>query len=96
MPKYRKKGPKGADGLVEAVQLTWDNWEEACDFVRVPHGGRGSTEYLPEVAMEVDTPLGSVIVRENHWILRDVGSVHDSPYACTPGMFERTYERVGE
>lgn len=31
--KYRKKPVE-----IEAVQLTWDNWGEICDFVQLPWG----------------------------------------------------------
>lgn len=92
MARYRKKPL-----LIDAVQLTWANWSEICDFAAVgdledgkPEGrlNKGRlTLYIPEMD-------GHKIAKENDWIIREVGK--DRLCICKPEMFEAIYEKEGD
>jgi hypothetical protein len=86
--KFRKKPV-----IIEAVQLTWDNWDEMCVFAEVPNKAKGIDIDLPKIAMVIFTPDGTVKAEENDWIIR---SVKGKLYPCKPDIFEKTYEPVEE
>jgi len=79
--------------VIEAIQLTWDNWNEICDFVDVPKNGRGVEDDMPKIAMEIYTLEGTHKANENDWIIKGVKGEF---YPCKPDIFEMTYEKVEE
>jgi len=91
MAKYRKKPV-----VVEAIQLTWANWSEVCEFANVgklsdnqPEGinldGRSS------LGLHIPTLEGLMVAQENDWIIK---GVKGELYPCKPDIFEQTYERA--
>lgn len=101
LAKYRKKPV-----VVEAVQLTWDNWGEICDFAGVGKLKEGKPEgcyvgedggALPEgpiseeIGLRIPTSEGVMLARQNDWIIK---GVKGELYPCKPDIFEATYEKV--
>lgn len=98
MAKYRKKPV-----VIEAVQLTWANWSEICEFAGVgrltdgkPEGcyidrdGNPMTEsYLQTIGLCIPTLEGLMIARQGDWIIKGVKGEF---YPCKPDIFEETYE----
>lgn len=88
--------------IIEAVQLTWETWDEVCDFVGpFPEGMRGV--YLDENDNPVDefpgvgarlgllipTLEGIMLAKQEDYIIR---GVEGEFYPCKPGIFVKTYE----
>jgi len=88
MAKFRKRPV-----VVEAVQLTWENWRAVCDFVSVPENGIGIIEDMPAIAMMVQTLEGPVKATEGDWIIKGVKGEF---YPCKPDIFAMTYDPVEE
>ncbi len=90
MAKYRKKPV-----VIEAVQLTWDNWNEICDFADVGYLNEGHPEgcMLSEnrIGLNIPTLEGLMLGEENDWIIK---GVKGELYPCRPDIFEMTYEEV--
>lgn len=99
--KFRKKPV-----VIEAVQLTWSNWSEICDFCNVgkltenqPEGifldksGHPTQDSTDILGLAIPTLEGVMIARENDWIIR---GVNGELYPCKPDIFEKTYEKVDE
>jgi hypothetical protein len=86
MPMFRKKPV-----VIEAVQLTWENWNAICDFVPIPKVGWCIDDDLPHIAMVIDTLEGTHKANENDWIIKGVNGEF---YPCKPDIFEKTYEAV--
>lgn len=97
MAKFRKKPVE-----IEAVQLTWSNWSEICDFVPKPWFVKGTFLDKEGRATEdaSDNRLGLImstlesqefIAQENDWIIK---GVNEEFYPCKPDIFEKTYEKV--
>ena len=95
--KYRKKPV-----VIEAMQLTWDNWNEMCDFVGVPKNGVGldykqvQERYevnIPKenIAMTIYTLEGNHLAKQGDYIIKGVNGEF---YPCKPDIFEKTYEEV--
>ena len=90
--KFRKKPV-----VIEAVQLTWSNWSEMCDFAEV--GGlannkpEGVTLEEGKIGMKIPTLEGEMLATENDWVIR---GVQGELYPCKPDIFEATYEPVDE
>ena len=94
--KYRKKPVE-----IEAVQLTWANWDEICDFVPLPWGPEGVHGCYSDKGIEFDsgekigliipTLEGNMLANENDYIIK---GVHGEFYSCKPNIFEKTYEPV--
>jgi hypothetical protein len=92
MSKYRKKPV-----VIEAVQLTWDTWNEICDFVGVgnqhegfPHGFNPGDD--PNViGLKIPTLEGVMEVHQGDWIIK---GVQGEFYPCKPDIFEATYDEV--
>lgn len=92
--KFRKKPV-----IIDAVQLTWKNWNEICNFVTPPWFGGGI--YLDDQGNETLDTNGHLglkiktlesqefIAQENDWIIRGVKGEF---YACKPDIFAATYE----
>ncbi|XOV23469.1 hypothetical protein N1E17_04810 [Lacticaseibacillus paracasei] len=95
--KYRKKPVE-----IEAVQLTWANWGEVCDFVQLPWGPEGLHGCFSDKGVESDsgekigliipTLEGNMLANENDYIIK---GVHGEFYPCKPDIFEETYEPSG-
>ena len=100
--KFRKKPV-----VIEAVQLTWANWSEICEFVPKPWFVRGTWlnkegNPLPEdqwrfgennedLGLIIDTLEGDMLARGNDWIIKGVKGEF---YPCKPDIFVATYEAV--
>lgn len=98
--KFRKKPV-----VIEAVQLTWANWNEVCEFVgdvisddnsgyRISAEEASDTcgEDGPEyIAIKVTTTHGEeAVVRHGDWIIPD--SKPGTFYPCKPDVFAATYD----
>lgn len=99
MPLYRKKPV-----VIEAVQLTWQNWGEMCEFVGVgyltdgkPQGcyvdknGEGTESPSETIGLWIPTLEGLMLGVQNDWIIK---GVQGEFYPCKPDIFEATYEEV--
>jgi hypothetical protein len=98
--KFRKKPV-----VIDAVQLSWGNWEEICDFVDKAAFGGGvflddeTFEVLPEdryshtMGMIIHTLEGDHLARQGDYIIKGVKGEF---YPCKPDIFEQTYELVTE
>lgn len=83
--KYRKRPV-----VVEAVQFTGNNFDEVCEFMKVP--------LLPPRSFGLDklvihTLEGRMEAQPNDYIIKGVKGEF---YPCKPDIFEQTYERVDE
>lgn len=101
MAKYRKKPV-----VIEAVQLTWQNWNEICEFVPKPWFVRGvyldkEGSPLPDDQWrfgENNDDLGLIIrtLESNEFIARGndwiIKGVKGEFYPCKPDIFAATYE----
>lgn len=101
--KYRKKPV-----VIEAVQLTWQNWNEMCEFAGVGRLEEGKpqgchigpdgkplkeTENSEKLGLLIPTLEGLMIGSEGDWIIR---GIKGELYPCKPDIFEATYEKVSE
>ena len=99
MPKFRKKPV-----VIEAVQLTWENWDAMCVFAGVGKLSDGKPEgcYIgpngqalqdghtsEEMGLQIPTLEGLHLGRQNDWIIK---SIKGELYPCKPDIFEATYE----
>lgn len=95
--KYRKKPV-----VVEAVQLTWGNWGEICDFVTLSWGEDGVRGVYTKDGVVTDNTMGSLgliiptlegdmLAVENDYIIK---GVQGEFYPCKPDIFEATYEKA--
>lgn len=92
--KYHKKPVE-----IEAVQLTWANWGEVCDFVQLPWGPEGvhgchsdkgvESDSGEKIGLIIPTLEGNMLANENDYIIK---GVHGEFYPCKPDIFEETYE----
>ena len=98
--KYRKKPV-----VISAIQLTWENWPEVCDFVDDKYFGGGvyvddethkelsNFERSNTIGLRIKTLEGTMLAVEGDYIIKGVkGEV----YPCKPDIFEATYELVQE
>jgi hypothetical protein len=92
--------------IIEAVQLTWENWSEICDFVGIgtledgkPTGTwvdeDGNATEDPQVHRDTDT-LGLLIpTLEGLMLAREndwiIKGIQGEFYPCKPDIFELTY-----
>ena len=79
--------------VIEAIQLTWGNWNEICDFVDPKYFGGGFNPTLKPsgLGLRINTPEGTMEALENDWIIKGVNGEF---YPCKPDIFEKTYELV--
>ena len=100
MAKYRKKPV-----VIDAVQLTWGTWGEACDFLGDVISPENPARYCTEpsdtcgevgpeyIELTVTTVHGeSAIVRHGDWIIPE--PMPGRFYPCKPDIFAATYEAV--
>lgn len=94
MAKFRKKPV-----VIEAVQLTWANWDEICEFCDVGKLEDGKPEgFYPngvgdKIGLHIPTLEGVMDASQDDWIIR---GVKGELYSCKPDIFEATYEPVEE
>jgi len=103
MSRYRKKPVE-----IEAVQLTWETWNEVCDFVgEFPEGMQGvyvhpenNDDYSPDydysrsrIGLTIPTLEGVMLAVENDFIIR---GIQGELYPCKPDIFLESYDEVGE
>ena len=97
MTKYRKKPI-----VIEAVRLTWQTWNEVCEFlgsiVSPGNPGRDTAEASdtcgetpPFIELTIPTPEGDHLAKHGDWIIKGVKGEF---YPCKPDIFEATYEPV--
>lgn len=90
--KYRKKPV-----VIEAVQLTWDTWDEMCEFAGVGKLSEGKPEgFSPSdntnrIGLRIPTLEGLMEATHGDWIIR---GIKGELYPCKPDIFEATYEPV--
>ena len=97
--KYRKKPV-----IIEALQLTWDNWNEMCDFAGVGEVSEGKPqgtskdqngEPIPnnEIAMFIPTLEGLHLARQGDWIIRGIkGELYDDIVKKLMDFYEENSE----
>ena len=100
MSKFVKKPVE-----IEAVQLTWANWGEICDFVSNGYFVCGwyvnpmtlekyeNPEKDTVLGLEIKTLEGNHIAVENDWVIKEIKGEF---YPCKPDIFEATYSPVEE
>ena len=102
--KFRKKPV-----IIEAVRLTWDNWDAMCKHAGVGKMADGKPEgvFLDEhgqpvsgaawndhdMGLAIPTLEGVMIARQGDWVIRGVAG---ELYPCKPDIFSATYEPVEE
>jgi hypothetical protein len=88
--RYRKKPI-----VIEAIQLTWENWPDICDHMEVGELSDGRPEGLlvgkDGIGLKIPTLEGIMRASEGDWIIKGIkGEI----YACKPDIFKETYEEV--
>jgi hypothetical protein len=102
MAKFRKKPV-----VIDAMQLTWANWNDICAFVPEPWFGYGvwldkDGNPLPkdqwrfgennnDLGLIIRTLEGDHLARGNDWIIKGVKGEF---YSCRNDVFLLTYEKV--
>jgi hypothetical protein len=103
MPMFRKKPV-----VIEAVQLTWDNWIAICDFVPKPWFVRGvwvdensnAIEGNESRFLDNNKDLGLIMrtLESQEFLARGndwiIKGVNGEFYPCKPDIFAATYEAV--
>lgn len=95
--KYRKKPV-----VVEAIQLTWDNWNKIFEFLgdiisvenparMVQSYSNTCGEFSPYIELTIPTLEGDHIARHGDYIIKGVNGEF---YPCKPDIFEKTYDIV--
>lgn len=90
--------------IIEAEQLTWQNWSRICEHAGVgrlvdgkPEGCFIGSDGQPlrdgssseELGLLIPTLEGLMVARARDWIIR---GVKGELYPCKPDIFEATYE----
>ena len=89
---------------IEAVQLTWPNWNKICEFVPKPWflegcftDGKSNVSETPKVGFEklglkIKTLESNIFVaKETDWIIK---GLEGEFYACDDRIFNKKYEKV--
>ncbi len=87
--KYRKKSE-----VIEAVQLSWDTWNEMCDFVGVGKLVDGKAEGKKvgeEIQLIIPTFGGLITAHEGDFVIK---GAQGEFYLRKSDIFEQTHERV--
>jgi hypothetical protein len=84
---------------IQAVQLTWSNWNAVCDFVPKPWfkvgcyldaDGKPTNDTNGRLGLRMQTlESQEFIAQENDFIIK---GVEGEFYACKPSVFSKTYE----
>jgi len=90
--------------VIEALQLTWDNWNKMCDFISEEAFGAGC--YLDQngneltennssdiIGLKIKTLEGTMLAKMGDYIIKGVNGEF---YPCKPDIFKKTYEEVFE
>lgn len=97
MPKFVKKPVE-----IEAVQLTWKNWNAICDFlgdiISPSNPGRNTEVYSdtcgeqgPYIELSIPTAEGVMIAKHGDWIIKGIKGEF---YPCKPNIFSESYSPV--
>lgn len=95
-PSNYKKKPV----VIQAIQLTWENWNDICNFVTAPWFKRGvyvdedgkvTEDGTKRLGLEIETLEGTHLAIENDYIIK---GIKDEFYPCKPEIFEASYELV--
>jgi hypothetical protein len=92
--KFRKKPV-----VIEAVQLTWYNWNEICEFCDVGRLSENHPEgFNPNgdsniIGLRIPTLEGVMEAKQDDWIIK---GVKGELYPCKPDIFKETYEQVND
>lgn len=100
MAKFRKKPV-----VIDAVQLSWKNWAEICEFADVGGGEKQPRGcYLTKegtvapkgtmtdhLGMIIPTLEGDMVAKEGDWIIK---GVNNELYPCKDDIFQKTYDAV--
>jgi len=86
LTKYRKNLV-----VIEAVQLTKDNWKDIFDFINSPDSNMCKYNLTPNGELKIKTEKNDIVVHKGDWIIKDVMGEF---YSCKPDIFEKTYELV--
>lgn len=97
--RYRKKPV-----VIEAMQLSWETWNEMCEFAPVGKDGcRGvwmddegrwsDTQIGDRLGLVIPTLEGYLVASEGDYIIKGVAGEF---YPCKPDIFEQTYEPAEE
>lgn len=96
--------------VIDAVQLTWANWADICDFVPTPWFVRGT--WLDQDGNPIDTPrfarddqppnsdMGLILrtLESQEFVARGgdwiIKGVKGEFYSCKDDIFQATYEPV--
>jgi hypothetical protein len=94
---------------IEAIQLTWENWSDVCEFVPRPWFQNGvyldqnnNITELGSMGMSANDRIGlkmqtlesqEFLAIENDWIIKGVNGEF---YPCKPDIFEKTYRKSGD
>jgi hypothetical protein len=96
--QYRKKPV-----VIEAIQLSWENWNLVCDFVEKPFFDIGvylddkTLEELPDgsssntIGLKIHTSEGVMLAKQGDYIIKGIAGEF---YPCKPDIFQKTYEDV--
>ena len=101
MAKYRKK-----PCVIDAIQLTWQTWQQVCDFVSKEAFVRGvwvnnetsaysdnKKDRYDRIGLIIHTLEGEHLAVQGDYIIKGVNGEF---YPCKPEIFEKTYEKVEE
>lgn len=93
MPKKYRKKPI----VIEAVQLTWENWGEVCGFLGSDNMGEDKSHGVMQkeckISLEIKTLEGTMLAKENDFIIKGINGEF---YPCKPDIFKATYEVVDD
>ena len=92
---------------IEAVQVTWKNWGELCDFMgeiineKNPgrHGEASETcdEEAPYINITIPTPEGDVVALHGDWVAKGYSSKLGTHFwPIKPDYMRENYEQVSE
>lgn len=86
--------------VIKAIQLTWENWSEICDFIPPNYFGKGVYIYpddtygdtpcgLDKIGLIIHTLEGDHLAIQNDWIVKGImGEIN----SVKPDIFNLTYE----
>jgi hypothetical protein len=97
-PKKYKKKPV----VIEAVQLTWPNWNVVCEFVSKEAFGGGiyledetleptTKEFTHTLGLWIETLEGRMLAKQGDYIIKGIKGEF---YPCKPDIFDQTYDEV--
>lgn len=93
---YRKKPV-----VIQAIQLTWRNWCDICDFVGpldettrgcyIDSNGNATESVTDTIGMTIKTLEGVMLARQTDWVIKGVMGEF---YPCRDDIFQKTYEAM--